>query len=269
MKRKISIFISMILLTLTMTLGFAVNVSAEELSSSEVFRGYAELYAVNYVEVFNKTAYSEELKYLVDNDNVKAYYEGDYDNFLKLKSLYEERAELQEEFGIFKGMIGEAEFKEDNDNGIITVILIANYEGGPVSFSIPLYMSSGQLTSEEDVKIETTEVAGESKPMGETMKEAGLNTVMGIGIVFLMLIVISFVISLFKLISKPEKKKEAPAPVKAPEPVVVEKSEDVTDDSEIVAVITAAIMASMEEAGQEAPADGLIVRSIRRRKLRA
>ena len=38
--------------------------------------------------------------------------------------------------------------------------------------------------------------------------------------------------------------------------------EDVTDDTEIVAVITAAIMVSM---GDEAPADGLHITSIKRR----
>lgn len=268
MKRKISIFISMILLTLTMALGFNVNVNAasEELSVLETDRGYAELIAINYVANFNSTAYSEELKYLVEDEDVKALYG---ENFENIKSLYEKRAAIQEKFGAFHGFVGKAEFKEDKENEILTVILTASYEDGLLSFSVPISMAVYQVTSEEDVIIEETEAAVESKTMGETMKEAGLNTLMGIGIVFLMLIVISFVISLFKIISRPEKKKEAVSSVKAPEPAAFEESEDVTDDCEIVAVITAAIMASMEEAGEEAPADGLIVRSIRRRKLRA
>lgn len=267
MKRKISIFISMILLTVTMALGFAVNVNAEEDPSSLGFdKAYAEMIAVNYVANFNSTQYSEELKYLIDDDNVKILYG---EEFEKIKSLYEERAVLQEDFGIFHGFTGEAAFEENEDGSIITVILTASYEDGLVAFSVPIDMETFQLTSEADVKIERTKAAGEEKSMGQSMKEAGLNTLMGMGIVFAVLILISFVISLFKLVNRPEKKKEGSASaVKAPEPVV-EESEDVTDDCEIVAVITAAIMALMSEAGEEVPEDGLVVRSIRRRKLRA
>lgn len=92
------------------------------------------------------------------------------------------------------------------------------------------------------------------------IQTALLNTVIGMGIVFVVLILISFLISLFKFIpSGKEKKVEVPvaASVEAP----VEETEELVDDTELVAVITAAIMASM---GDEAPADGLVVRSIRR-----
>ncbi|MBQ2594067.1 MAG: FAD-dependent oxidoreductase [Candidatus Riflebacteria bacterium] len=54
---------------------------------------------------------------------------------------------------------------------------------------------------------------------------------------------------------------EAPA---APAPAVVEEVEEETDDTELVAVITAAIAAYEAENGVEVPADGLVVRSIRR-----
>lgn len=267
MKRKISIFISMILLTVTMALGFTVNAKAEteELPAAEYSKEYAEMTAIGFVAEFNNTAYLEELKYLADDQNIRNFYGENYD---KIKGIYESRGALQEEFGRFSGFIGEPVFEEDKENGIVKVTITANYENGPVAFTIPMDTMMYQVF-EDDIKIEKTEVAGESKSMGESMKEAGLNTLMGIGIVFAMLIVISFVISLFKLISRPEKKKEAVTPVKAPEPVAVVESEDVTDDCEIVAVITAAIMASIEEAGEEVPADGLVVRSIRRRKLRA
>ena len=43
-----------------------------------------------------------------------------------------------------------------------------------------------------------------------------------------------------------------------------EELEELVDDGELVAVITAAIMASMASNGEEVPADGLIVRSIKR-----
>ncbi len=101
---------------------------------------------------------------------------------------------------------------------------------------------------------------------GEILTKAGLNTLLGMGTVFVVLIFISFIISLFKKIPELEekfKKKEnvpaAPAPVAAavPEPVL----EVQTDDSELIAVIAAAIAAA-----EGTTTDGFIVRSIKRRK---
>ena len=98
-------------------------------------------------------------------------------------------------------------------------------------------------------------------PMSVTLERAGLNTLMGLGTVFLMLIFLSLVISLFKYIPNGSKKKPveevAPAPVRAaaPEPEYVEE----TDDQELVAVIAAAIAAA-----EGTTPDGFVVRSIRR-----
>ncbi|MBR6273449.1 MAG: OadG family protein [Lachnospiraceae bacterium] len=95
------------------------------------------------------------------------------------------------------------------------------------------------------------------------MGKAGLNTVLGIGIVFIALILISCIISCLKLLNKMGTKPEAPVqPVIKEAPVVEE--EDVTDDLEIVAVITAAITAYEEANGRYIPADGLVVRQIKR-----
>ena len=101
---------------------------------------------------------------------------------------------------------------------------------------------------------------------GEILKKAGLNTVLGMGTVFVVLIFISFIISLFKFIpaiqnkfsKKPqaETKKETSAAAPAPVEVV-----PATDDSELIAVISAAIAAS-----EGTSTDGFVVRSIKRRK---
>ena len=105
-----------------------------------------------------------------------------------------------------------------------------------------------------------------------SIKKAALNTLIGLGTVFVVLLFLSFIISQIHwipdLMNRKKKEQEAakaasevsaPAPVRAAEPAPAPEVEE-TDDLELVAVITAAIAAS----GQ-APADGFVVRSIRRR----
>ncbi len=96
--------------------------------------------------------------------------------------------------------------------------------------------------------------------LGQKMLKALLNTVMGMGAVYLVLIFISFIIALLKYVPKLFAKKEVIAPISNVEPVKI-LEEELVDDSEMVAVITAAIMASL---GENAPKDGLVVRSIRK-----
>lgn len=104
------------------------------------------------------------------------------------------------------------------------------------------------------------------KTFGELMTNAALNTLLGMGTVFIVLILIAWLIGCFQYIpvvldklsgkKKEEAPKAAPAPVAAP---VVEVAEE--DDLELIAVIAAAIAASEGAAS----ADGFVVRSIKRR----
>ena len=103
---------------------------------------------------------------------------------------------------------------------------------------------------------------------GELMVKAFLNTVIGMGTVFLVLIFISLIISCFGLFSnvdvKKQKKTDAAASEKAAaaDPVVAQiaEKEELAGDTELVAVIAAAI-AAYEGSGST---DGFIVRSIRK-----
>ena len=99
--------------------------------------------------------------------------------------------------------------------------------------------------------------------MSEILEKAGLNTLLGMGTVFVMLIFMSFIISLIKyvpaLLNGTSKKKKEEAPKAAPAPAVaaaVEEAEEM-DDTELVAVIAAA---------EGTTTDGFVVRSIKRRK---
>lgn len=107
-----------------------------------------------------------------------------------------------------------------------------------------------------------------AEPLDERLKYAALNTLVGLAVVFLVLTLIIFIISLFKFIpylqekfSKKTSSSEAIDNALAQIVQQEEAEEELVDDYELVAVITAAIQAYM---GSEAPADGLIVRSIRR-----
>lgn len=99
----------------------------------------------------------------------------------------------------------------------------------------------------------------------EKMAKAGLNTLLGMGTVFAVLILICLIISLFGFIPVIEKafkkeNKETKAPVENVISQIAEK-EELSDDLELIAVITAAIAASENNAST----DGFVVRSIRRR----
>lgn len=110
---------------------------------------------------------------------------------------------------------------------------------------------------------------------GELMASAGRNTLIGMGTVFVVLIFISFIISLFKYLPalfakkpklEPEKKAEVkPAPAPAAKPAVA-AGENLMDDAELVAVITAAVYAASASEGGAVSKDKLIVRSIKRAK---
>ncbi|NNJ31857.1 OadG family protein [Lacrimispora defluvii] len=104
--------------------------------------------------------------------------------------------------------------------------------------------------------------------LGEKMEKAGFNTLMGMGTVFVVLIFISLLIGGFRYISIFEEKllnkqkgSDTKAAVEA-EPVFTEplaEEDELKDDLELAAVITAAIAAS-----EGVSPSGLVVRSIKR-----
>lgn len=102
--------------------------------------------------------------------------------------------------------------------------------------------------------------------MKELLIDAGFNTILGMGTVFIMLVVMALIIYCFRIIpvlqKKFAKKEEVPETavtnIPAAEPVF---AVDETDNLELVAVIAAAIAA-----GEQVPVDSFRVRTIKRRK---
>lgn len=154
------------------------------------------------------------------------------------------------------------EVTEDSDS--VTCVLHLTFEQRKADFTVTY---NDTVTKYESIKIDP------EYSMGHKLKNAGLNTLMGMGTVFIVLIFIAFIISLFKYISKFENymanrknKKEAAdaAPVSPANAPVVYDSADLApgeDPLELIAVITAAIAAS-----ENTSVDRLVVRSIKKRK---
>lgn len=113
-----------------------------------------------------------------------------------------------------------------------------------------------------------------------TIPQALVNTGIGMGTVFLVLILISFIIYLLGFVPNllyRENKKKSGASEKAPEQTVNETKPETnavslpekgsqTDNEQLAAVIAAAIAAQLqEETGVPVPADGFMIRSIKKR----
>ncbi len=122
------------------------------------------------------------------------------------------------------------------------------------------------LIFDEDSVVQSVDVSPRYS-MSEILYKALMNTILGMGTVFIVLIFISLVIYCFNFIPAIQakfgrKKKEEPSkaePVALSEEPAAENIEELADDTELVAAITAAICAY-----EGTSADGFVVRSIRR-----
>ena len=144
----------------------------------------------------------------------------------------------------------------ENEDGTYEAIVDASFANRKVEFKVFFEQNDQGLAI-------TSYSFSPEYTTGEKLTKAAMNTAMGMGTVFLVLIFISVLISCFKYINAFENKAKAaaaPAPAAvAPAPVTAQAEEELVDDLELVAVITAAIAAY-----DNTSADGLVVRSIKR-----
>ncbi len=106
-----------------------------------------------------------------------------------------------------------------------------------------------------------------NKSTGEKLENAGLNTLLGMGMAFSILILISLIISLFPVLLGGNKKKKETVKTISEQAMdntinQIAEQEDLSSDAELVAVIAAAIAAY--EGSASAGGDGFRVRSIRK-----
>ena len=167
---------------------------------------------------------------------------------------------VKEELGTFVSAMEQTVTEEENT---IRVDTLAEYDEVPANTKV-------NVAYIYNTKLGTTSMEWDIKyPMSKLIREAGLNTLLGMGTVFIVLVFLSFVIGNIHWIPDlidGRKKKNVPAP--APAPVVktapavqepLEEEENLTDDEELVAVIAAAIAAS-----ESVSPDGFVVRSIKK-----
>ncbi|MBQ7065590.1 MAG: OadG family protein [Lachnospiraceae bacterium] len=173
-----------------------------------------------------------------------------------LSSVFESWTETIEDVGTYKEITGYKEINIDDEQ--VQVVAIIACENGEATVDIIL---------DETLQISSV-TTSEVKSFGELMKGAALNTVLGMGTVFVVLILIIFIISAFSFIPKIEaalakkgtKEEETTKAVEKAVAQIVE-NEELSDDTELVAVIAAAIAASEGATST----DGFVVRSIKRR----
>ncbi len=159
-----------------------------------------------------------------------------------------------EECGAYEGH-GDYSFEADKSGLTVTVPVQFEERDATLEFQF-----------DEKLYLETMTVNAQYS-LPEILEKAGLNTLLGMGTVFVVLIFISLIISLFAYIPKLQaafaRKPKQPAAQEESAPAVGHTPEAVaeaSDDLELVAVIAAAVAAA-----EGAPADGFVVRSIRRR----
>ncbi len=151
----------------------------------------------------------------------------------------------------------EEETKIDGDTIIVKVKVIGTNKNAEAEVIV---------SNDMFYKLESAAL-NEEATMGDLMTKAALNTLIGMGTVFIVLILISFIIAAFGVIPKLQawaanRGKKEETKIESIDNTIAQivEKEDVTDDLELVAVIAAAIAASE---GQTST-DGFVVRSIRK-----
>ena len=241
MNRKLKSFLAMIcVLALTLTMSVCAF-AADEVTDDEVanYKSAAET-LISQIAGFS----DEEIEtYLAQNDAFTT-------------ATMESWKGVKDELGAYSSIVSQ---NVEKDGDVVTISTVAQFEKAKAD--VVLMLDLGQ-------QMYTSMTYSVQYSLAANMQRAGMNTLMGIGIVFLMLVFLSFVIGLFKYIEKFQnvgKKKaaeEAPKAEEAPAPAIAQSEaadEDFADDLELVAVISAAIAAYENTSG-----DSFVVRSIKK-----
>lgn len=196
--------------------------------------------------------------------------------------IYQEQLDIRSEMGGLKAVdLADASVVLLED-GSYTVMLPVTFDEGGMLYLLNLNMATQEVRAEF---ADTSAREVEDSSLAGLTKTASVNTAVGMGTVFIVLIFISLIIYCFKFIHQWEegKKKDEEAPAPAPvsaasaQPSVSAAAPAGDEDEELAAVIAAAIAAAEDDelvavvtaaiaayGGASASSNGLVVRSIRR-----
>ncbi len=250
MKRKISLFLCMMLAALCFTGCSAktdkaeYDITAMEQTAEVVISSFAAMQDEEFEQYKSLTNF--QLNYVMMNSGLRI----EAENFLVMIKAWQEG---EKECGEY---ISHGDFKADVKGNGVVITTDAKFENRDSSLS---------FSFSEDSYLESMDVSA-TYGMNEILTKSGLNTVLGMGVVFGVLIFLALLIGFMKyipmLLNRTEETTNVTPQVAAPVKKVkkVAPVVPVTNDLELIAVITAAIAAQ-----EGTSTDGFVVRSIRRR----
>ena len=248
MKKKIALLLSTVLMVLVLG-----SCGTDPTTFEHKGVTYDDLYksSNDTVQVFSSLS-KEQLQEIIS----EADEQGSEETSIALEAC-EKWLSAMDEAGEYEGIV-EDSFTLTKSGKTVTTTLTLEFTEREVTFELVYNYFDMELTG---ITIEPV------YSLGEKMVKAALNTVICRSIVFLVLIIISLIIYCFKFFSYFEQKKAGKAKIKMKKeepPVdtnpVVTETPQLADDTELVAVIAAAIAASTGTSTSD-----FVVRSIRRR----
>ena len=241
MKKKLSLVLCLVIMVLTMT-------------ACGTDPAGVDYFGMSYDELQNTMVQNvDALANITEQDRESVYSYGS-DPIINLLETWDATVA---DLGVYESL---GEFSVDKAQNTVTTEQIVKFPGRDVVVTFVYtydYETEQPALTDANVDLVYT--------LGEQMSKAGMNTLMGMGTVFLVLILISLIISCFNVIPYIQKKMANRGAKETTENTVVtqieqKEEQQLTDDLELVAVITAAIAA-----GTGASTDSFVVRSIHRR----
>lgn len=251
MKKKIGLLVAMLVFVLSFT-GCASSASNDVEYNKDSLEQIAETVILSFAQMSDDVLqqFKDGSELEVNLTLMQGGLPADKDAFVGMIDAWQAALE---ECGAYEG---HGDFKAETTKDGISLVAKGDFADRDADITVSF---------DEKLQLESMTIDAHYST-GEILKKAGLNTLLGMGTVFVVLIFISFIISLFNYIpaiqAKFSKKKEEPAVSTVEEtPAETANTEELSDDLELVAVISAAIAAH-----EGTSTDGFVVRSIKRRK---
>ncbi len=256
MKKRLSLLGLLLISILALTACGQDTMSAEAQREAEKAAQY-EATGIDYA-----TGILQQLSMLQGEGSLESYL-GESDDLDKMINNY---ISGMEDVGNIAEM-GEATAEVDKNTVVVKIPIIGTLNdptGQARKADVEMVINMKDETGTPDLAVNPKYTTS------ELMTKAGLNTLLGMGVTFTILILISLIISCFTIIGKiqdraTKKPEENIAAVSVDNAVrQIVETEESSDDDELIAVISAAIAAYEAETGAVVAADGVVIRSVRK-----